>query len=182
MTISGKVLILILIVLVTKAIYNLYYFFWAKYYFNRYLKYLDDHKDWYITRNKQKIVNLLKKANIQDSLLPATEPIGYGYIQTGNFSVFSNLALIRKDVARIVGQFLKEASGVFFNRFIETFNPIYWLEFFIFLPKNIANYLGFNGEGIGGRILQFLWWLLNLISLVVGIFFNHEFYVWLSRF
>ena len=181
MTVTAKILILILIVLIIKALYNLYYFFCAKRYFNKYLEYLENHKDWYITHNKQKIVALLKKANIQDSFLPSAEPIGYGYVQTGNFSVFNNFALLRKDVAQTIGQFMKEAQGVFFNRFIETFNPIFWLEFFIFLPKNIINYLGFNGEGIIGRILQFIWWLLNLVGIVVSLFFNQEFITWVSK-
>lgn len=176
-----KILLLFILILIIKASYNLYYLFSIKKYFNKYCDYLNNHKDWYITRNKQKIVALLKKANVKDSFLPSAEPIGFGYVQTGNFSVFDNLALIRVDVVRTVGQFLKEAEGVFLNRLKETFNPIFWFELFIFLPKNIFNYLGIKEKSFIINFFQLFWWLLNLVSIIVGIFFNHEFILWVNN-
>jgi hypothetical protein len=147
---------------------------WSGIYVKKYRHYLDNHRDWYITRNRQSIVDLLTKANVEDCFLPHVEPIGYGQIQTGSISVFKNLAMLRVDVCGVVGQYLIEAQGVFKSRMLNSFNPIFWLEFVIFLPKNLLSYLGFKSEGTFVKLLQIAWWCIAAISTLAGIFFNKE--------
>lgn len=163
-----------------RAVYNLYYFVWAGIYIKKYKHYLDNQKDWYITKKRQSIVTLLERADIEDSFLPYAEPIGYGQLQTGNISVFKNLAMLRTDVCGIVSQQLVEAQGVFLSRVLNSFNPIFWFELIIFLPKNILTYLGFNPEGIFTKLLQLIWWIIGAISTLGGIFFNKELVLFIS--
>lgn len=175
-----KILYFGIVVVVSKVLYNFYYFLLARYYLKKYQAFLDTKKDWYIQENRQKIISTLKKAGLEDTYLPNVEPIGYGYVSTAGISVFKNLSLLRKDVCQIVYGFLKEAVAVYKSRMIESINPVYWIEAFIFLPKVIFQYLGLSAKGLVVKIFQVIWWILTFVSLVVGIFFNETFTEWIK--
>ncbi|MFC1613513.1 hypothetical protein ACFL23_04235 [Patescibacteria group bacterium] len=167
---------------VLKVLYNLYYFLLSKKFFTKYKSYLKDFKDWYITENKQKIVKVMQKAGIKDSLRPHIELTGYGYVGTGNVSIFTNLDARRKDIVDLVYSHLRETKAIFKSRIIDSINPFYWIDFVIFLPKRILEYIGVKGSSVILKILQLIWWFLVFMSTIIGIFFNKEFMDWLKLF
>ncbi len=46
---------------------------------------------------------------------------------------------------------------------IETFNPLYWIEAVINLPKQLLNYLGLPSESIVIKIAQLMWWIAGAV-------------------
>lgn len=178
----NKALIIFGTIIISKVLYNTYYFLLAKHFLKKYEEYITDQKSWYITENRQRIVHVLKIANIEDNSFPNVQPVGYGYVRTGNLSMFDNVPSLRKDVVECVFTGLKEAKAVFWNRMLEAFNPVYWAEFIIYLPKNILIYLGISGGSIIVKLFQICWWSLGLLSAIAGIFFNKEFMDWIRKY
>lgn len=56
-----------------------------------------------------------------------------------------------------------EAIGVYKSRLLETFSPIYWIEFAINLPKKILEYLGIAPESIVIKIFQLIYWIVGAV-------------------
>lgn len=181
---SIKLLLIFLIVFALKVIFNSHYFLLARRYLKEYESYAkdEDNQGIYILENSQNIVKMLKKAGIEDHQLYRQEPTGYGQVMLTTTSIFKNLATEDQEIWNIVRQKLMEAKGVFKYRIIEAFRPIYWFEFIIYLPKIIFDYLGVKGDTIIIRIIQILWWVLSVISMIVGIFFNKHFTDWVGTF
>jgi hypothetical protein len=119
-----------------------------------------------ITTYKRDVINLFKKAGINDLYMPAAQNAGYGLIATFTSSAFTNFpSLLQDNVSAILTMF-DEAIGVYRGRIFETFNPLYWVNCIIFLPKNIFQYLGVGSEKIITKIFQIAWWFLAPISLI----------------
>lgn len=170
---------IILAILIFNFTYNLYYFFLAKYYYSRYVKHIED-GDWFIRENRQNIEKLFRQAGIEDSLIPDTEPAGYGFVRTGSFSVFMNMANLRSDVVQIINGDFREAIAVYRNRAVNTFNPFSWVEFIIFLPKHLFSYLGVSSDSIFIKIMQLIYWLLGLVGTISSIVFNQQLIDWIQ--
>ncbi|MBI2032336.1 MAG: hypothetical protein HYT09_01695 [Candidatus Levybacteria bacterium] len=173
-----KILILTLFLVSLKVLYNLYYFWTAERYYKEYKEYVKDSKSWFIKEHRQQIVKLFKKAGLEDTNQPDVEPIGYGLVSTGSFSVYRNLALLRNDIVIIINGQFREALGIYKQRIFEAFNPIYWVEQLIFLPRIIFSYLGIKSTNVIVKSAQLIWFLIGAVSIIVGIFFNKEFILW----
>lgn len=177
----SKVLYIIAVLLALRIIYYFYYFLLARQFLTKYLGYLKNQSDWYITEKRQKIAFLFRKAGIEDSYVADVEPAGYGYLTTQTVSVFQNIPSLRRDIVRLVFSHLKESRAVFIDRILDTLNPIHWLETLLYLPRRISIFLGFQPEGIVVKMSQVIWWFLGAISILISIFFNREFTIWVSN-
>lgn len=160
-----KYIIVILIVLVIKFILNLIHFLQCKYYLNLYTNWCKN-DGWKMFELKQKIILLLKNANVTDAVVPNVEAVGYGLVSTCNISVFDNFPHNRRDMFEIMKNKFHEAIGVYRSRMIDTINPIFWVQYIIYLPKNILIYLGLKNKNIFIKIVQILWWIVGLIFTI----------------
>jgi len=153
-----------LIIVVIKFLLNLPKYFQCKYYLNKYHDYLsNDNNGWDFVESKPNVVKLIKGAGVNDSTLPIVTPIGYGKLMTANVSVFDNLTSKRVDVVEMTLSLLHQAIGVYRLRMFETFNPLYWIEFVLNLPKEILVFLGVSTESLVLKIAQLLYWGAGLI-------------------
>ena len=154
-----KYLIIFVIIWVYRLISNIYYL-------NR-INFLSDEYEKYWTEKKQsvaeylsEIINIFKKANIRDKHFSHVVPLGFGQIQTGNVSLFDNFFVNDKRVLSYALSSFEEAKGVYKMRIRENFNPIFWIECIIYLPKNIFKYLGLNESSLPSKICQILYWFI----------------------
>ncbi len=175
-----RITVVFICIALFKVIYNLYYFLLAKRYLKEYLIYVKNQKRWFIRENRQKIAKLLEQAGIVDSDQPITEPAGYGLVRSSSFSIFKNMAVLRADIVKIISSNFREAVSVYRSRIFESFNPVYWVETTIYLPKVILTYLGFKSDKSLIKIFQLIWWIIAAISTVVGIVFNNGFINWVK--
>lgn len=155
----------IIIILCIKIIINLTKYFQCKYYLDSYFLWVKGElKGWSLTEAKQKVKELLQGAGVEDCHLPFVEPVGFNMINTSSFLVLDNFPNSRNDVFQITITFFHDAIGVYRRRIFETFNPLFWLEFFVFLPKKLSSYLGINSEKISVKIFQVLYWLVSIVT------------------
>ncbi len=112
---------------------------------------------------KNQIIRYIKYAGVEDRYIPVVQPVGYGQLASSTISVLNNLSNNRQDIASSVMNCLLEAKGNYWSKFINSFNPFYWLRIIIFIPKYIFSYLGIKEESIVLKIFQLIYWLLAVI-------------------
>lgn len=68
---------------------------------------------------------------------------------------------ISSDLPEIIAFYNKkfiEARGYFKKGFIDSFNPFYWIEFYIYFPQKLLNYLNIIND-IAIKIVNIIYWL-----------------------
>ena len=119
-----------------------------------------------ITVHKNEIVRILKKAHVNDSKVPFSNLIGYGQIASGYASVMDNMFVRKQDIFSFMLEMFDAAIGEYSQQVFNSFNPIYWLEVMIYLPKSIFEYIGINGDKRITRITQVVYWITGFIYAV----------------
>lgn len=153
-----RVIWFFLVVLILKFTINLSKYLRAKRYLERYMRWLID-KDEVLIQSKAQMIQLLKDADVSDSYVGFVEPMGFMQVRTGNASVFANLFNSRMDIVTLVNSMFNQAIGTYRARMIETFNPLYWLEAAINMPKHLSKYLGVSQESVLIKLAQLVWWV-----------------------
>lgn len=167
----NTVLWILLGILGVKFALNFCKYIQCRQYLKKYNGYLKESHSWKFMRDKPQIVKLFQNAGIQDSFVAVVQPVGLGYISNSNVSVFANLQNKRQDIVSLTLGMFHQALGIYRTRMIEAFNPLYWLEFIIYLPKTILNYLDVSPESAFVKVTQIIYWLLTVIlGVVYGLF------------
>ena len=155
-----------LLVLLYKVTVNSIRYFECKKFKKEYFEWLKEQNPTFPT-NRRHIIDLFTNAQIQDLRFPTAKPVGYGKIATFNSSVFTNFPSNIENQVHATVRFFDEATGVYRERIFESFNPIYWINLIIFLPKNVLHYLGVKPENVLVKIVQIIWWFLGVL---IGVF------------
>lgn len=114
---------------------------------------------------------ILSKADVSDKYLPVTQPTGYGQLASFQSSIIAQFPSNLEAYAPITIKMLLEAKGIFKERILETFNPIYWIELAIFLPKHALMYLGIKPDNFIIKLVQLTWFLLaGAYSLLLALY------------
>jgi hypothetical protein len=158
------------IILSVKFIINWARYIQCKQYFDKYRVYIKK-PDWEFNQHQLQIIELFKKAGIEDSIIPVIEPLGYGYVGSSNTSVFKNITNTREDIVALTFHFFHQAIGTYRSRMFEVFSPIYWVEFIIYLPKQTLIYLGVPPENMVVKIAQIFYWFVSIVlGFLLGLF------------
>lgn len=126
--------------------------------------------DW-IEENQIEIKKVVLRTGINDQTKFYMAPLGYGYTREKGISALDNLAFLNSEIMEIGKQILQRAKGYYKFKAINSFNPLYWIEFIIFLPKNIMKYFGVDENvKIGSyiiKITQLLYWIASIIFMYI---------------
>lgn len=117
-----------------------------------------------IYSHKNHALELFKKANINDYSIPITQYTGFDYVSSGQASIFKNFPTNDSRFINPIISVFKNAIGIYKGRIIECFNPLYWINCIIFLPKNLLNYINISAESIITKIFQLLYWLIGIAA------------------
>ena len=124
-----------------------------------------------VWETKQETINLFKIAGIKDTFIPVSQKMGHGYIGSFKASLFDNYPTNRSNFASHYFSMFDEAKGVFKYRIYECFNPFYWIDLIIFLPRNILNYIGVSPEVRSTKILNIIltsiYWFLGILVAIL---------------
>ena len=157
-----RIVIGFIIIIAYKTLSNFISLFQIQKYEKEFIKYLSGEPS-KIEEYKLLCIALFKKAGIKDTETPITQPTGYGRIASFNASVFQNFPSNIAIIANPALNMFKNASGIYKSRIYEGFNPIYWVDLIIFLPKNLLSYIGLDSEKAAFKIwnvfLTFIWWV-----------------------
>lgn len=124
--------------------------------------------------HKTQIINYIKNAGVKDKFIPVVQSLGYGQLASSSISVLDNISNQRQDIAQVVIESLQEAKGNYWFRFINTFNPFYWLRIVLFIPKYLFSYLGLKDDSLIIKIFQLMYWLIGIVATVALAVFPEE--------
>lgn len=144
-----------------KFIFNLNAYIKSKYYFEKYKQWLIKPNESLLT-HEESIKKLFNLAGIKDSSRPYIEQITNMHIYESRISVMNNMFVRRADVQHTIIGMFQACIGIFRSRILESFSLFYWVDIFLFFPKNILNYLNLDPEKAAYRILNVvltaIWW------------------------
>lgn len=119
------------------------------------------------------IIELLEKAGQKSKTISRIQNSGFGYLENIRGDLFENITTRDSDIYTAVSTKFKYAVGTYKKRLYEAFNPLYWIEFLVFLPTNIAVYLlGEDQKSISNwiiRIFNIIYWIVGGFASVLGI-------------
>lgn len=144
---------------------NIGYYLYNKRLYNIWCSFFIKNNESAYTYNRN-IINHFKNAGIKDVISPISVPTGFGMITTTKSSLFDNLFFKSESTISQAKECFLEAKGVYRTRVIECFNPFYWINLILFLPKNTIQYLGLNSDSILAKLSQFIYWIINSILVV----------------
>ena len=165
----GYLIWLFIFIIVYKFSVNTYRFIRCKCLRKKYIEWqVDQNND--CPRTKSEVKDLFKRAGIMDATLAVAEPIGFNHLSTYQAKILDNYPIIDSRCVDFTLRSFEEALGFYKNRIFETFNPLYWIDTIIFLPKHILDYIGINTEKVSSKILNvllsFIWWVLVVSATI----------------
>lgn len=174
MTKIWMIIIVVISVIIIKAILN-------GYKLSRVCVLEKDYKDYLAALQNQtatwdfhekvpEIRELLIKAGQGSSQIPDVVNLDVGVVQVTR-DIFDNMTANDTRVASFMLSAFRQAIGVYKKRLKDSFNPFYWLEYMIFLPQNIINYI-LGGEAIPNwliRLVNMIYWIVGGVSAVIKI-------------
>jgi hypothetical protein len=160
-----RVLYILIATLAIRFILNLSRYLRTKKYHDLYVEWLVVKRSTKPVEMRAQVVGLLKDAGVNDSLVGAVQPYGFGYVGTSNASVMDNFPNAREDIATLTNAMFLQAVGTYRSRMIDTLNPLRWIEWAIFLPRNTLRHLGVSADGVVIKLAQIVWWI---IAAMVG--------------
>ena len=155
-----KIIILFLLIWTYRLISNIYSLHQITFLSKEYDKFFTDKKVSVRERNSE-IIALFKKANIKDSHIGFAKPVGFGMVQSGNVSTFDNLFVKNPEIISNAYDAFDQSKGVFKRRIKENFNPLFWIDCLIYLPKNIFIYLGLESSSLIVKSCQIIYWFMT---------------------
>lgn len=94
--------------------------------------------------------------------------LGYGQIANGQAYLMDQFPSRREDYAPAILQTIEEAIGYYKFQVRQCINPIYWIEFFVWLPKRLTTFLGLNSELKAMKLVnlffQLIYWAILLLK------------------
>ena len=135
------------------------------YHSNEYDKFLKN-PDIGFKENTAALVDLFKKANVSDHMIPYVQPMGYCQLLQGQASLFCNMDNLREEVVANMLDCFAEARGTFKHRILESFSPLFWVDQVLFLPRAALSYLGVSGDSVIVKLIQLAYWLITPILLI----------------
>lgn len=145
----------------------------CKRYYDGYVKWIAGQNP-NLKRSQHQIIKLFKEAGVKDSVFPIAEPLGLGQVATSNISIFENFPNRTERIVMITVGMFDQTIGVYSSRAFETFNPIYWIESIIYLPRNLLSYVGMSAENIITKISQVFYWVIGSILTLLYTVYSDE--------
>ena len=126
--------------------------------------------DW-IEENQIEIKQVVLKTGLHDPKKSYMEPLGLNYAHKQSVSSLDNLTLLNAEIMGRGRQILIRAKGYYKNQALKSFNPIFWIEFLIFLPREIFKYISINENAKFGsiiiKVIQVIYWVVSLIVMYI---------------
>lgn len=123
----------------------------------------------WIEENRTEIKKVVLNTGLPNQTKSFMEPLGLGYTQKQSMSVLSNLTYLNTEILKGGRQLLNSAKGHYKNQSIKCFNPLFWIEFVIFLPREIFNYFSIDKNIKFGstliNIFQLIYWIVSIIFM-----------------
>lgn len=170
-----NLLYIFLALVIIKLVINLNKYYQCKRYLNKYHNWrANTDPDWQLVENKSNVIKLFKDAGLEDSIFSFETPVGLSHVGVRDASFFDNFPNNRIDIVRRTDAYFHQAIGIYRSRMLELFNPNYWIEFIIYLPRQVFNYLGISHESVILKVFQLLYWLIVAVITILYALYSPE--------
>lgn len=119
-----------------------------------------------ISHTSAEVKELLK--DYADNFIPHVQPAGLGVVHSMKVKILSQYPSSIEEIAIAQINIFREALSKFKYEIKQCFNPFYWIDAVIWLPKNIVLFLGFNDDLKAVKainiFLQLAYWLFILFQ------------------
>lgn|GEM_PF-445086 len=136
---------------------------------SNYLDFLDVDSDFSPYQDSREVNRLILGAGVPDKKIPVVQPAGFGLVHSVATSVLGQYPSKDERFVRATVIMFEQAIGEYKHRCIETLNPLYWIDFVIWLPKRFFSYLGVSDSNFATKIIhcifQGLYWLASITFL-----------------
>jgi hypothetical protein len=150
-----------------KLSYNAYCYFRTKSLFKRYKKYEQD-KDPLnveIAEILPEVKELFTRADIKDDVqIPFDNSKAKGKIKP-----LWNIANDMPEIQAFYNVKFVEVMGFYRKGMIDSINPFYWVNFFVYIPQKVLSYINVVNE-IVVKIINLIYWIGILILVIKNIF------------
>lgn len=176
-----KICLFFVAILVYRIAINLYRYKSIDKYQEEYAIWISTNKDSFVLVAKiPSIKELMQHASITDVYVPFAHNLGYGQGALSQVNVFDLIPTRDRDYVQCIYSLLVQAKGIYYRRLINSFNPLFWINSLIYLPRTIFAYLGLKSDSFITRLLQVVWWFFAPIAIALrtdlyeffGRFFN----------
>ncbi len=163
-----NLLIAFLIICAIRILSNAYKYYRCSKLMTCYLAWLEsNYPDEDIFQTKYEVTKLLSVT--PDKGLALTLPTGLGQGYTANHSTLFSYPNRNHPFATATYEMFAESKGVYKTKVLETFNPLFWIDLIVWLPRKFLSYLGINESSFASRLLmillQAIYWLCSLIAI-----------------
>jgi len=121
----------------------------------------------WVHENLMEIKRIVLKTGVSDYIHTYMEPVGYGAVQQKSMSAIDNILYKNIDILKESRDILLRAKGYYKVEALKCINPIYWIEFIVFLPREIIRYFSTKNDSkptsVLTNIIQILYWLISII-------------------
>lgn len=108
----------------------------------------------WLEENQIEIEKLVLNTGLPNQVKSHMAPIGFRYVQQQKIPVLSNLTYVNNEIQQTIRAMLRRAKGHYKNQSINCFNPLFWIEFIVFLPREILQYFSVNkNDKIGATVI-----------------------------
>lgn len=122
--------------------------------------------------HRSEIIKLMNRAGIPDSRIPISQAINPIQLTSHAASVFANFPTKNPQLAASMYAKFDDVVGVYRTRWQEAFNPLFWIETVVFLPKSVILYIGADLEKPALRLCNVLatiiWWIIVFLLYLFG--------------
>ena len=112
------------------------------------------------------IRSVFQSAGVDDAKFTVWESSGLGVVRATTASLFKNVTIKGEPFATETQKAFAESRGVFKHRIVEMLSPLYWLNYVLYLPKNILVHLGVDPKQLAMRIIQIMYWIFTPLLLI----------------
>ena len=121
----------------------------------------------WVNDNIMEIKRIVLKTGVADYVHTFMEPVGYGNVQQKTMSALDNILFKNIEILKEARDILHRAKGYYKVETLKCINPIYWIEFIVFLPREIIRYFSTTNDSkptpVLTNIIQILYWLISIV-------------------
>ena len=124
----------------------------------------------WINENQLEIKKIIMESGLEDQIISWKESMGLGFANTKKMSTIDNLTISNPKILGSGQMALSRAKGYYKHQAIKSFNPIFWVELVVFLPKEIVSFTGLKSEKksflLTLNFVQLIYWGLSIFYTI----------------
>ncbi|MCF7869893.1 MAG: hypothetical protein K9M01_02105 [Candidatus Omnitrophica bacterium] len=115
---------------------------------------------------KRRVLNSGAKGQIKSYM----KPVGLGYGKPEHVNPLDNLLFLNEDILESARSTISLAKGHYWTQAWLSFNPLFWLEMIVFLPREISKMIKFDKSSKLVQnviqIVQLVYWGISILYII----------------